>query len=218
MIKTDAQLQHDVIDELRWDPAVASAEIGVAAKNGVVTLSGQIDSYAKKYAAIRATERVAGMRAIADELDVVLPTSFKRTDADVAHAIVNTLKWDVQVPDDSVKARVDDGWVWLEGEVEWQYQSAAAERAIRNITGVRGVTNLLQIMKRPTVPDVKQRIENALKRHAELDAEQIHIETSNGHVTLRGKVRSWAERQDAETAAWSAPGVTTVEDELLVHI
>lgn len=218
MIKTDAQLQHDVVDELRWDPAVSSAEIGVAAQNGVVTLSGSIDSYAKKYAAIRATERVTGMRAIADELDVILPASHKRTDADIAHAVVSTLKWDVQVPDDKVTARVDDGWVWLEGEVEWQYQSVAAERAIRNLTGVRGVTNLLHIQSRSMIPDVTQRIETALKRHAELDAQQIRVEARDGRVTLRGKVRSWAERQDAELAAWSAPGVTNVDDELLVHI
>lgn len=218
MIKTDAQLQHDVIDELRWDPAVSSAGIGVAAENGVVTLSGSIDSYAKKYAAIRATERVAGMRAIADELDVVLPSSHKRTDADIAHAVVSTLEWDVQVPNDKVRARVDGGWVWLEGEVEWQYQSVAAEHAIRNLTGVRGVTNLLRVQSRATVPDVRQRIEKALTRHAELDARQIQVEASDGRVTLRGKVRSWAERQDAELAAWSAPGVTTVRDELLVHV
>ena len=217
MIKTDAQLQHDVIDELRWDPAVSSAGIGVAAENGVVTLSGSIDSYAKKYAAIRATERVAGMRAIADELDVVLPSSHKRTDADIAHAVVSTLEWDVQVPDDRVHARVDDGWVWLEGEVEWQYQSVAAERAIRNLTGVRGVTNLLRVQSRATVPDVRQRIEKALTRHAALDARQIQVEASEGRVTLRGKVHSWSERADAERAAWSAAGVTEVSDELLVQ-
>jgi osmotically-inducible protein OsmY len=218
MIKTDAQLQRDVIDELRWDPAVGSAEIGVAAKNGVITLSGQIESFAKKYAAARAAERVAGVRAIAEELTVVLPGAFKRTDIDIAHSVATTLKWDVQVPDDKVKARVEDGWVWLEGEIEWQYQSLAAERAIRNLTGVRGATNLLQIKTRPLGSDVKQRIESAFKRHAELDSKQIAVEAIDGRVTLRGKVRSWSERQDAEFAAWSAPGVTKVEDELLIQI
>jgi osmotically-inducible protein OsmY len=218
MIKTDAQLQRDVIDELRFDPAVGSAEIGVAVKNGVITLSGQLESYAKKYAAIRAAERVAGVRAIAEELNVVLAGSFHRTDIDLAHAVASTLTWDVQVPDDKVKARVGDGWVWLEGEVEWQFQSIAAERAIRNLTGVRGVTNVLQIKKRPSAPDVRQRIESAFKRHAELDSKQIAVEAIDGRVTLRGKVRSWAERKDAEFAAWSAPGVTKVEDELLVQI
>jgi osmotically-inducible protein OsmY len=218
MIKTDAQLQRDVIEELRWDAAVGSAEIGVAAKGGVVTLSGQVESFAKQYAAIRAAERVSGVRAIAEELTVSLPTSLKRSDTDIAHSIASTLKWDVQVPDDKVKARVDNGWVWLEGEVDWQFQSASAERAVRNLAGVRGVTNLLQVKKRPTVPDVTERIEAALKRHAEIDAQHIRVETKEGQVTLRGTVRSWAERQDAESAAWSAPGVTKVEDELLVNI
>jgi osmotically-inducible protein OsmY len=195
---------------------VGSAEIGVAAKNGVITLSGQIESYAKKYAAVRAAERVAGVRAIAEEVAVVLAGSHKLTDTDLAHTVASTLKWDVQVPDEKVKARVEDGWVWLEGEIEWQYQSIAAERAIRNLIGVRGVTNLLQVKKRPSAPDVRERIENAFKRHAELDSKQIAVEAIDGRVTLRGKVRSWAERQDAEFAAWSAPGVTKVEDELLV--
>ena len=218
MTKNDLQLQRDVIDELRWDAAVGANEIGVAAKDSVVTLSGQVDSFAKKYAAVRAAERVGGVRAVAEELTVSLSPSFERTDTDVAHAIANTLRWDVQVPDDKVKARVENGWVWLEGEVDWQFESASAERAVRNLTGVRGVTNLLEIKKRPTVPDVTQRIEAALKRHAEIDAQKIHVETSNGRVTLRGIVRSWAERHDAEAAAWSAPGVTKVEDELLVSV
>jgi osmotically-inducible protein OsmY len=218
MLKTDSQLQRDVIDELRWDPSVSSAEIGVATKDGVVTLSGQVESFAKKFAAIRAAERVGGVRAIAEDLVVSLPMSPTHSDVDVAHAVAATLRWDVQVPDDKTKSRVEQGWVWLEGEVDWQYQSAAAERAVRNLAGVRGVTNLLQVRKRPSIPDVKQRIESALKRHAELDAQQIRVETSDGKVTLRGRVRSWAERTDAELAAWSAPGVTKVYDELLVNI
>jgi osmotically-inducible protein OsmY len=218
MIKTDSQLQRDVIDELRWDPRVGSAEIGVAAKNGVVTLTGQLDTYAKKYAAVRAAERVAGVRAIAEELTVVLLGSYQRTDTDLAHIVASTLKWDVVVPDDKVKARIEKGWVWLEGEVEWQYQSAAAERAVRNLSGVRGVTNLLQVTTHASVPDVKRRIEGALERHAELDAKQISVEATDGKVTLRGKVRSWSERMDAESAAWSAPGVTKVNDELMVQV
>jgi osmotically-inducible protein OsmY len=218
MIKTDSQLQRDVIDELRWDPSIGSEELGVAAKNGVVTLSGQTTSFAKKYAAVRAAERVAGVRAIAEEVAVVLPSSFKRTDTDLAHSVAAVLKWDVSVPDDSVKARVEDGWVWLEGDIDWQYQSAAAERAVRNLTGVRGVTNLLQVKQRASVTDVKQRIEKALERHAELDARQIRVETLDGRVTLRGEVRSWAERQDAEWAAWGAPGVSAVQDDLVVRV
>jgi osmotically-inducible protein OsmY len=218
MTKTDSQLQRDVIDELRWDPRVGTAEIGVAAKNGVVTLAGQVETYAKQYAAVRAAERVAGVRAIANEIVVSLPMDHKRTDTDVAHAVASTLKWDVQVPDDAVKARVENGWVWLEGKVAWQFEKAAAERAIRNLVGVRGVSNLLEVKARPSVPDVKQRIESALKRHAELDSKQIAVEAIDGRVTLRAKVRSWAERSDAESAAWAAPGVTAVDDELLVQI
>lgn len=218
MFKLDGQLQRDVIDELRFDPSVGSAEIGVAAKNGVVTLSGQVESSAKKYAATRAAERVSGVRAIADDLIVSLPLDKKCSDIDVAHAVASTLKWNVQVPDDQIKARVENGWVWLEGNVEWQFEVSAAERAVRQLTGVRGITNLLRVKTRPAAPDVKQRIEDALKRHAELDAKKIMVETADGRVTLRGTVRSWAERSDAENAAWSAPGVIAVEDQLAVQV
>jgi osmotically-inducible protein OsmY len=216
MIKTDAQLQKEVIEELRWDPAIGPAEIGVAAKLGVVTLTGQVDSLAKKFGATRAAERVAGVRAVAEDLKVVLPHSHVRTDTDLAHSVVSALRWDVQVPDDSVKARVEDGWVTLEGNLEWQYQINAAERAIRNLTGVRGVSNQILLKSRASAPDVKRRIETALKRHAELDANQIRVDVLDGHVTLTGKVRSWGERQEAEVAAWSAPGVTKVYDELTI--
>lgn len=218
MVKTDAQLQRDVIDELRWDAAVGNAEIGVAAKNGVVTLSGQVNSYAKKYAATKAAERVAGVRALAEELKVVLSPAYARSDTDIAHAVATTLKWNVQVPEEKVKARIEQGWVWLEGEVTWQYQSFAAERAIHSLTGVRGVTNLLKVMSQTSVPDVKERIENAFKRHAELDAKEIQVEAHDGRVTLRGKVRSWSERQDAELAVWSAPGITQLDDQLAVGV
>ena len=216
MTKSDAQLQSDVQQELMWDPSVGRSEIGTACKNGVVTLSGQVDSYAQKYAAMRAAERVTGVRVVADELRVKVPFSFKRTDIEIAHAVAETLSWDVEVPDDRIKARVDEGWVWLDGDVEWEYQRSAAERAVRYLTGVRGVTNNLKLSARSWIPDVKSRIESALKRSAEADAGHITVEAANGSVTLSGRVRSWAARQEAERAAWSAPGVTLVKDELTV--
>ena len=218
MIKSNGQLQKDVIDELRWDASLAGAEVGVAAKEGVVTLTGQVDTFAKKYAAVRAAERVAGVRAIAEEITVVIPGALKRTDTDIAHSILNVFEWDVQVPQEHVKARVENGWVWLEGEVEWQYQARAAERVVRNLAGVAGVTNLLQVKAHVSVPDVKQRIEKALKRSAEIDSQKIKVEALDGRVILRGNVRSWSERRDAENAAWSAPGVSRVQDDLLVSI
>lgn len=218
MPKSDAQLQTDVQEELVWDPSVGRSEIGVAARNGVVTLSGQVDSYPKKSAAMKAAERVTGVRAVADELTVQLSPSSKRTDTDIAHAVADALRWDIEVPDDKIKARVDNGWVWLDGDVEWEYQRAAAERVVRYLTGVMGVSNNVKISKRPWVPDVKSRIENALKRSAELDAAKISVDAADGSVKLTGRVRSWAARDDAERAAWSAPGVTSVKDELTVSI
>jgi osmotically-inducible protein OsmY len=218
MIKSDSQLQRDVIEELRWDPSVGRMEIGVACKDGVVTLSGNVDSYARKLSVVRCAERVSGVKAIAEELTVVVPSSYVRPDTDIAHAVVEGLRWDFDVPETGIQARVDGGWVWLEGQVEWQYQRSAAERAVRFLTGVKGVTNLITIKSRASAPDVRQRIESALKRHAEKDAKNITVEAQDGKVTLRGTVRSWAERSDAENAAWSAPGVSTVDDQLAIQI
>lgn len=217
MRKSDDQLQRDVTEELRWDPSIGRAEIGVVARDGVVTLTGQADSFAKRWAAIKAAERVSGVRAVADELTVHLPTDYKRTDIDIAHAVANALRWDIEVPDDKIKARVDDAWVSLDGEVEWDYQRLAALRAVRNLTGVRGVTNNISLRPRAFAPEVKSRIESALKRTAETDASHITVLATNGEVVLRGKVHSWSARDDAERAAWSAPGVSKVKDELLVQ-
>jgi osmotically-inducible protein OsmY len=215
--KTDAQLLRDVVDELKWDPTLGGAEIGVAAKDGVVTLSGQLDSYAKKYAAERAAERVAGVRAIAEDLTVKVASSFLRSDTEIAHAVVNALKWDVEVPDDRIKSKVENGWIWLEGDVEWQYQKTSAERAVRYLTGVRGVSNLITVKpKKVSTFEVNQKIKDALKRSAEMDANRITVQAADGEVTLRGTVRSFAERVDAERAAWAAPGVTKVRDEILI--
>ena len=218
MSKSDSQLQSDVQDEMIWDPSIGRSEIGVACSGGVVTLSGQVDSYAKKFAAVKAAERVTGVHAVADELKVHLPYSSVRTDTDIAHAVADALRWDIEVPDEKIKARVDEGWVWLDGEVEWEYQKSAAERAVRYLTGVKGVSNNVGIKKAVWAPDVKNRIVNALKRNAAIDASQISVTAMDGRVTLRGNVHSWSARSDAERAAWSAPGVTVVQDELSVAV
>lgn len=216
-MRTDAQLQRDVMDELRWDPAVGDAEIGVAVKDGVVTLAGEVESFARRFAAVKAAERVAGIRAIAEDIHVKIPSATTRTDTEIAHAAANALEWDVEVPVTGVKARVQDGWVWLEGDVEWQYQRVAAERAVRYLTGVKGVNNVLRIAPKLSVSDVKDRIQRALQRNAEVESKNISIETAaDGKVVLRGTVHSFAERRDAENAAWSAPGVREVDDELAV--
>jgi len=216
MKKTDTQLQRDVLDELKFDPRVTEAEIGVAVKDGVVTLTGHVASYAQRTAAERAVERVGGVRAIAEDLHVKLPGSLERSDTDIAHQVANALQWDIEVPEDRITARVENGWVWLEGEVEWQYQRMAAERAVRYLTGVRGITNLVHIKPRTSQYDVAKHIKQALHRSAEADAKRIEVETADGRVTLKGTVRSVAERQDAERAAWGADGVTAVDDRLTI--
>ena len=216
-MKTDMQLQRDVIEELAWQPNIREAEIAVGAKNGVVTLSGFVDSYAQKYAAARAVEAVRGVRAVADDLKVRLPQAFVRSDTEVAHAAVSALKWDVEVPDARIKVLVDDGWISLDGAVDWQFQRTAAENAVRHLAGVKGVINRIMVQQpKVSAYEVNQRIEDALKRSAALDADKITIEARDGRVVLRGTVRSWAEREDAERAAWAAPGVTEVDDELAV--
>jgi osmotically-inducible protein OsmY len=216
MKKSDSQLQRDIVEELRWNPQTSTCEIGVVVKDGVATLSGTVKSYAQKLAAERAAERVGGVRAIAEDLSIKFDGSLSRTDTEIAHAVVNALRWDTQVPDDTVTARVENGWITLEGDAIWKFQSDAAERAVRYLTGVRGVTNLIRVRPRASAPVVKSKIEGALKRSAEVDSGRISVEASDGQVTLKGTVRSWAERRDAESAAWSAPGVTLVNDLLTV--
>ena len=215
MKKTDSQLQQDILQELKYEPSISASQIGVTAKDGIVGLTGNVQSYAAKYAAAHAAERVAGVKAVTDELKVDLPAFHVRNDEDIARAAINALQWDVWVPADRIKVRVDSGWITLEGEVEYKYQQTAAEDAVSNLTGVKGVSNLITL-KRPEVSpsEVKASIEQALRRAAEIDADKITVSVVKDKVVLNGKVSSWAEREEAERAAWSAPGVNEVVDYL----
>ena len=218
-MKTDTQLQRDVLDELKWQPSIKGAEIGVAAKDGVVTLTGFVDSYTQKLAAERATENMSGVRAVAEDLKVKLPYSSQRTDTEIAHAALNALKWNIEVPDTRIKVRVEDGWITLEGDVDWQYQKSAAQDAVHYLIGVKGTRNNV-VVRQPnaSVNDVGRKILDAFKRSATIDAQKVSVEAQNGRVVLTGTVRSWAERQDAENAAWAAPGVAMVEDRIIVGV
>ena len=215
-MKSDTQLQKDVLDELRWEPSVSEKEIAVAVKDGVVTLGGYVQSYAQKRAAEHAVARVAGVRAVAEDIQVKLPTSTQRSDTEIAHAAINALKWDTEVPDELIKTKVENGWVTLDGAVEFFYQKTAAERCVRFLNGVKGVTNLISMKPSVARTRVSQNIEAALKRRAEMDAARITVDTSDGKVTLRGSVHSWLELKAAENAAWATPGVWSVEDRLAV--
>ncbi|MEO7138566.1 MAG: BON domain-containing protein [Gemmatimonadales bacterium] len=214
-------LQHVVQEELEWEPSVDASQIGVAATQpGIVTLTGTVATYAEKVSAERAAKRLSGVRAVANDIEVRPIGSMKRTDTDIAQAVLRALDWDIAVPHEKIKARVDDGWVTLEGEVALQFQRAAAENAVRRLSGVRGVTNQIRLQVRPSVQpaEVKDRIEAAFRRSADIDARGIQVDAKDSMITLRGKVRTWGEREEAERAAWGAPGVLAVKDELIVGI
>jgi len=213
-MKTDSELRREVERELEWEPSVDERRIGVGVVDGIVTLSGEVTSYGEKWRAERAVERVVGVRGIANELEVKL--SSERSDADIAHAAVDAMKWNVMVPSDKVTVKVSKGWVTLEGEVRWDYQRRAAERAVRDLPGVRGVSNLVRIKPRVEPEHVKEKIEETFKRTAALDANRITVQAEGSDVTLRGTVRSWVERHEAEKAAWAAPGVTSVHNYITV--
>lgn len=215
---TDAQLADRVRQELKYDPSIHDDEIAVSAKDGVVTLGGTVDSFSAKTSAVMAAERIGGVKAVADDLLVVVPSGDVRSDTDIAHAVAVALRWNVQVPDEQIKAHVDNGWVTLDGAVRWDFQRKAAFRAVRDLAGVCGVRNLIRLSVSTTPEDVRTRIEEALRRQAELEAEQIAVDVANGSVTLRGKVHSSVARRAAEHAAWSAPGVGRVDDLLTVKL
>jgi osmotically-inducible protein OsmY len=215
-MKTDTELQRDVMNELKWEPTIKAAEIGVGVKDGVVTLSGYVDSYVKKWAAERAAARVSGVRAVAEKIQVRLAGSLKRSDEDIARAVADVLEWNVLVPHDRVEVQVQDGLVTLSGEVEWGYQKYAAEEAVRYLMGVVLFNNQITV-KPPVKPlDVKDKIESAFRRNALLDSRRVTVETRGGCVILSGSVRNWAERAEAQWTAWAAPGVSEVENNIII--
>jgi osmotically-inducible protein OsmY len=214
-MKTDSELRRDVENELAWEPSVDERQIGVAVKDGIVTLTGAVKSYAEKWNADRAVERVAGVRGVVDELDVLVPGS--QSDVEIAEAAANALKWNSLVPHDKIQFKLDHGWVTLKGQVNYEYERRAAERAVRYLPGVKGVSNLIEIKPQVAPHDIKARIEETFRRQATVDAQNITVETTDeGEVVLRGTVRSWIERHEAEKAAWAAPGVRSVKNDIAV--
>lgn len=217
-MRSDQQLKQDVTNELSWEPSVNETHIGVSVTGGVVTLSGHVRSYGEKYGAEKAAKRVLGVDAVANELDVKLAGDAKRSDADLAAACTAALHANAAVPQGKIKIIVDQAWVRLEGKVDWQYQKAAAETALRYLIGLRGITNLVEVKPHVSAVDVRTAIESAFKRSAEIDAKRIIVDTRNNKVILRGEVRSWNEKYEAQRAAWAAPGVAYVENELVVAV
>ena len=213
---TDRQLQENVQAALDWEPSVDTADIGVTVDKGVVTLRGDVKTYAEKASAERVTLGVYGVKAVANDLNVKIGTGLERTDSDIALAAVNALKWNTQVPAGKISVTVSRGWITLKGDVDWNYQRDSAGRAVRYLAGVVGVSNVITVRPHVSIADVEAKIEAALMRSAEVDARRINVGVSDGKVILSGNVRSWAEREEARRAAWAAPGVRDVDDRISV--
>jgi osmotically-inducible protein OsmY len=216
VVMTDRELRDNVQSALDWEPSVDPAEIGVTVDNGVVTLRGEVKTYGERETAEHVALRVCGVKAVANDLDVRLTRESERTDSEIAEAAVNALRWDTTVQADRLSISVRDGRIILKGKADWQFQKDAATRAVRYLTGVRGVTNHVAVQPRPKVGDIQAKIEAAFRRSAEIDARRVKVTVQDSKVTLTGNVRSWAERQEAKQAAWAAPGVAEVEDCLAV--
>ena len=215
-MKTDSEIERDVKAELGWNPDLKSTDIAISVKDGVVTLAGFVPRYIDKYEAEKAAKRVAGVLAVANDIEIRLPAVDERPDPEIAREVVTALKNQLPFSHERIKAVVRNGWVTLEGDVEWQYQRLTAERAVRPLKGAKGIINDIKTKPRVEPSDIKQKIQEAFRRSAEVDANQITVETSGGEVILKGKVRSWLERDEAERVAWRAPGVTKVDDRIVV--
>jgi len=216
-MKTDAEIKNDVLDELAWQPNIDETKIGVIVEDGVVTLNGVVDNYTKKVAAEKAVKAVKGVKAVALDIEVKYGTDYKKTDKEIAKACVNALAWDTSVPEDKVAIKVEDGWVYLSGELKWFYQKDAAKKAVENLLGVKGVVNSIQIKQALEPFQIKDRITKAFERSADVNARNVSV-TVDGHtVTLRGTVNSIAEKEEAQRAAYFAPGVYEVKNELKVQ-
>jgi osmotically-inducible protein OsmY len=215
---TDAEIQSDVQAELKWEPRVQAPEIGVAVKDGVVTLTGWVDSYMKRWAAEEAAHRVHGVKAVANDIEVRLGVGAERTDQDIAAAAVRALQWDAVLVPEQIDVTVSKGWITLKGTVDWHYKRHEAERVVRNLAGVKGVSNLIEVKPKLQPAEIKKQVEDALVRSAQTDAGRITVQVDGSKVILKGTVRAWAERDEAERAAWKAPGVTAVDNRISIGL